>query len=149
MLSYFAEHLWQVWLIVSFLCLIIELTNGDFFIFCFAVGGVGGLITSLVTDSLTAQIIVFAIVSVLSIFFIRPVMLKYFHRKDNDRKSNAEALIGRIGKVTDPIAEGGYGYVQIDGDSWKAHTTDGHSINVGQKVEVLKMDSIILTVKEI
>lgn len=149
MLSYFAEHLWQVWLIVSFLCLIIELTNGDFFIFCFAVGGVGGLITSLVTDSMTAQIIVFAIVSVLSIFFIRPVMLKYFHRKDNDRKSNAEALIGRIGKVTDPIAEGGYGYVQIDGDSWKAHTTDGHSINVGQKVEVLKMDSIILTVKEI
>lgn len=149
MLSYFAEHLWQVWLIVSFLCLIIELTNGDFFIFCFAVGGVGGLMTSLVTDSLTAQIIVFAIVSVLSIFFIRPIMLKYFHRKDSDRKSNAEALIGRIGKVTDPIAEAGYGYVQIDGDSWKAHTTDGHAIAAGQKVEVLKMDSIILTVKEI
>lgn len=149
MIDYFAQHLWQVWLIVSFLCLIIELTNGDFFIFCFAVGGVGGLLTALFTDSLAAQIVVFAIVSVLSLFFVRPVMLKYFHRKDHERKSNFEALIGRVGKVTDAIPDHGYGYVQIDGDSWKAHTPDGQPIEVGARVEVLKMDSIIITVKRI
>lgn len=149
MLSYFAQNPWQVWLIVSIICLILELTNGDFFIFCFAIGGIGGLATSLFTDSLSWQIIIFAIVSVLSLFFIRPVMLRYFHKKGHERKSNAEALIGRIGKVTDAIPENGYGYVQIDGDSWKAHTPDGQSVEVGMKVKVLSMDSIIITVKRI
>ena len=149
MLSYFAQNLWQVWLIVSIICLILELTNGDFFIFCFAIGGIGGLAPSLFTDSLSWQIIIFAIVSVLSLFFIRPVMLRYFHKKGHERKSNAEALIGRIGKVTDAIPENGYGYVQIDGDSWKAHTPDGQSVEVGMKVKVLNMDSIIITVKRI
>lgn len=149
MLSYFAQNLWQVWLIVSIICLILELTNGDFFIFCFAIGGIGGLAISLFTDSLSWQIIIFAIVSVLSLFFIRPVMLRYFHKKGHERKSNAEALIGRIGKVTDAIPENGYGYVQIDGDSWKAHTPDGQSVEVGMKVKVLNMDSIIITVKRI
>ena len=149
MLSYFAQNLWQVWLLVSIICLILELTNGDFFIFCFAIGGIGGLAISLFTDSLSWQIIIFAIVSVLSLFFIRPVMLRYFHKKGHERKSNAEALIGRIGKVTDAIPENGYGYVQIDGDSWKAHTPDGQSVEVGMKVKVLNMDSIIITVKRI
>lgn len=147
MIQYFAEHLWQVWLIVSFLCLILELTNGDFFIFCFAVGGIGGLLTSLVTDSLMIQVIVFAIISLLSIFFVRPVILTYFHKAG--RKSNADALIGRIGKVTDAIPQGGFGYVQIDGDSWRSHTTDGGPIDKGAKVKVVSMDSIILTVKKI
>ena len=76
-------------------------------------------------------------------------MLRYFHKKGHERKSNAEALIGRIGKVTDAIPENGYGYVQIDGDSWKAHTPDGQSVEVGMKVKVLNMDSIIITVKRI
>lgn len=147
MISYFAEHMWQVWLIVSILCLILELTNGDFFIFCFAVGGVAGVITSLVTDSIAAQVIVFAIVSLLSIFFVRPVILTYFHKPG--RKSNAEALIGKSGRVTDAIPANGYGYVQIDGDSWKAHTADGTPIEAGARVEVLSMDSIIITVKRI
>lgn len=149
MINYFAEHIWQVWLIVSIICLILELTNGDFFIFCFAIGGVGGLITSVFTDSISAQVVVFAVISVLSIFFVRPVMLRYFHKRGHERKSNAEALIGRIGKVTDAIPKNGYGYVQIDGDSWKAHTPDGSAVEPGTKVEVLKMDSIIITVKRI
>ncbi|GJG35701.1 NfeD family protein [Prevotella lacticifex] len=149
MLSYFADNMWQAWLIVSIVCLILELTNGDFFIFCFAVGGLGGMITSWIIDSTMWQVIIFAAVSVLSLFFVRPVMLKYFHKKDHDRKSNYEALIGRVGTVTDAIPADGYGYVKIDGDSWKAHTDNGQQAAVGEKVEVLEMNSIILTVKKI
>lgn len=145
MIDYFAQNLWQAWLAVSLICLILELTNGDFFIFCFAIGGLGGFVASLITGSFTAQVIVFAIVSLLSIFFVRPVILKYFHKPG--RKSNAEALIGRVGTVIDSIPENGYGYVKIDGDNWKAHTADGSAIEKDARVKVEKMDSIILTVK--
>lgn len=147
MITYFLEHLWQVWLIVSILCLILELTNGDFFIFCFAIGGIGGLITSLITDSIAAQVIVFAVISIICIFFVRPTIVKYFHK--SGRRSNFEALIGRHGRVTDAIPQDGYGYVQIDGDSWRSHTKDGQPIEKGAEVEVLSMNSIILTVKRI
>lgn len=145
MIQYFTEHLWQLWLIVSFICLILELTNGDFFIFCFAVGGIGGLAASLFTDTLWIQVVVFAIVSLLSIFFVRPVILKYFHKPG--RKSNADALIGRTGKVEEAIPGNGFGYVRIDGDSWKAKTSDGEPLAAGTDVRVIKMESIIVTVE--
>ena len=146
MLSYFADNMWQAWLIVSIVCLILELTNGDFFIFCFAVGGLGGMITSWIIDSTMWQVIIFAAVSVLSLFFVRPVMLKYFHKKDSDRPSNADALMGRTGTVSQTIVAGDHGRVKIDGDDWKAVSTATTDIPVGTKVKVVGRDSIILTV---
>ena len=79
MIDYFAQNLWLAWLLISLLCLLLELTNGDFFIVCFAVGGLFASISSVFTDSLTIQIIVFAITTLLSIFFLRPVALRWFH----------------------------------------------------------------------
>ncbi len=67
MIDYFAQNLWLAWLLISLLCLLLELTNGDFFIVCFAVGGLFASISSVFTDSLTIQIIVFAITTLLSI----------------------------------------------------------------------------------
>lgn len=147
MIQYFAEHLWQLWLIISFICLILELTNGDFFIFCFAVGGIGGLAASLLSDTFWVQVVAFAAISLLSIFFVRPVILKYFHKPG--RKSNAEALIGRTGKVEETIPANGYGYVKIDGDSWKAKSKDGSPLDRGTNVIVIGMESIIITVEKV
>ncbi|MFR4080138.1 MAG: NfeD family protein [Prevotella sp.] len=148
MIDYFAQNLWLAWLLISLLCLLLELTNGDFFIVCFAVGGLFASISSVFTDSLTIQIIVFAITTLLSIFFLRPVALRWFHKGEDRRVSNVDALIGRIGRVTEPIETNGYGRVQIDGDSWKAKTRDGHPVENGMKARVLSIDSIIITVEE-
>ena len=63
-------------------------------------------------------------------------------------QSNVDALIGRIGRVTEAIEANGYGRVQIDGDSWKAKTRDGHPVENGMKARVLSIDSIIITVEE-
>ena len=148
MIDYFAQNLWLAWLLISLLCLLLELTNGDFFIVCFAVGGLFASISSVFTDSLTIQIIVFAITTLLSIFFLRPVALRWFHKGEDRRISNVDALIGRIGRVTEAIEANGYGRVQIDGDSWKAKTRDGHPVENGMKARVLSIDSIIITVEE-
>ena len=32
MIEYLAQHLWQMWAVVAVICLILELTAGDFFI---------------------------------------------------------------------------------------------------------------------
>ena len=44
MIEYFLENMWQVWAIVAVLCLILELSSGDFFIICFSIGAVFGVI---------------------------------------------------------------------------------------------------------
>ena len=103
MIQYFFENLWLAWLLVGLLCLVLELTNGDFFIICFAIGGVVAAIVSTFSDSYALQVIVFAVVSALSIFFVRPFALKYLNKNKDIRLSNADAIIGRTGKVTEPI----------------------------------------------
>ena len=141
--------MWQAWALVALICLILELTNGDFFIMCFAIGGVCAAIASAFTDSLTVQILVFVVFALLSLVFVRPKALKYLHKGEDKRLSNADALIGREGKVSEDIPADGYGRVLIDGDDWKACSIDNAPIEKGTKVRVVKMESIIITVEKL
>lgn len=147
MVEYFSQNLWQVWAIIAVVCLILELFSGDFFILCFAIGAVVSLLAALCGVGLTWQIVLFAVASVLSVMFVRPMALKYFHRNDTDRASNADALLGRDGRVSQKIVQGGYGRVAIDGDDWKAVSADGSAIDKDTVVRVVDRESIILTVK--
>ena len=149
MIPYFSENLWLVWLLVSLLCLVLELTNGDFFIMCFVIGGVFAAAVSAFSDSFMLQVIVFAVVSMLSVFFIRPIVLKYLHINKEQRLSNADAIIGRIGNVTESIVANGHGRVKIDGDSWKAVAVNNLSIEEGTRVRIVALDSIIVTVERV
>lgn len=146
MIDYFIQHLWQAWVLVSLACLILELTNGDLYILCFSIGALCAMVASLITDSIVAQIVVFAVCSLLSIIFVRPVALKWLHRGEDNRVSNADAIIGREGRVSEAIPAGGFGRVAIDGDDWKAQSADSQPIAAGEKVRVVSIDSIIITV---
>ena len=147
MIEYFSTHLWQLWAIVSILCLILELSSGDFFIMCFSIGAFVSLIAALCGMSFTAQIIVFAIASALCLWLVRPLALKYLHRSKEERLSNADALISRVGRVRQRIEANGYARVAIDGDDWKAVGEGGVAIPINTRVRVTALDSIIVTVK--
>ena len=147
MIDYFANHLWQLWTLVAFACLILELTNGDFFIMCFAIGGACTAILAAFGVGFYWQLGVFALFSVLCLFFVRPTALRYLHKNEDRRVSNADALIGREGRVVEPIEADGYGRVAIDGDVWKALSEDGSAVAEGTKVKVVSRESTIITVK--
>jgi membrane protein implicated in regulation of membrane protease activity len=148
MMQYLSENLWILWLIVAVACLILELISGGFFIICFAIGGTATAIAALLGANVYWQLFIFAVVSLLTIFGVRPFALKYLHRNDDSsRPSNADAIIGRLGFVSQNIEAGGFGRVAIDGDDWKAVSDNGQTIEKGEKVEVIGRDSIIITVK--
>ena len=91
-------NLWLFWAIAAVLCLIAELLTGGFFILCFAIGAaVAALLSPFV--GFNVQLAVFAAVSVLCIFFVRPFALRYLHRDDDHRVSNADAILGKVGMV--------------------------------------------------
>jgi len=149
MIEYFTSNLWLLWVIISIVCLILELSSGDFFILCFAIGAAVAAILAGCGLSLTWQIILFAVVSALSLLLVRPALIKKLHKPHRERLSNAEAMIGREGRVSEPIEAGGYGRVAIDGDDWKAVGVEGMAIAQGSRVRVVKMDSIIVTVEPV
>ena len=145
MLTYFYTNLWLLWLIVSFVCLIVELSSGDFYFVCFALGALISIIFAAFDAPFIAQLLAWVISSVLCLVFVRPSLVRRLHNKA-ERKSNADALIGRQAKVTEVIPADGYGYVQIDGDLWRAVSADNAEITVGTIVKVIERNSIILTV---
>lgn len=150
MIDYLTSNLWLFWTIIGVVCLIFELSSGTFYILCFAIGAVFSLISSLVgITSFGLQVLIFSVFSALSIFFVRPFALKYLHKGEDKRLSNADAIIGRVGTVSQDIVADGFGRVQIDGDDWKAVSIDGLPIALGEKVEIVKLDSIIVTVKTV
>ena len=146
MIDYLSQHLWQFWAVVAVVCLILELTAGDFFIMCFSIGAAFACGAAAVGLGFYAQLVFFAIFTLVSLFFVRPVALRYFHRHDEGRVSNADALIGRHGKVVETIKAGGYGRVQIDGDIWKAEAEGALDIPEGTTVTVVNRASTIITV---
>lgn len=145
MIEYFLQNMWQVWAVIAIICLILELSSGDFFIICFSIGAVFAIISAVLSLSIYWQIFIFAIFSLLSVLFIRPVALRWLHKNDPNKPSNADALLGRTGRVTEAISAGGYGYVQIDGDLWKAFSQA--DIAVGTTVRVVGRESTIITVE--
>lgn len=148
MAQYITTNLWAIWIIVTMLCLIIELSSGDFFLTCFAIGALCSVISSFIGFPFWLQLLVFVVCSVLCILSIRPSLLRKLHNR-NECLCNADALIGRQGKVIESIVPGEYGYVKIDGDEWKAQSADGSPINVGNIVRVISRESIIITVERI
>ena len=146
MIDYFAANMWQVWAVVAVVGLILELSSGDFFIICFAIGAVGAALVSPFAG-VYVQLVVFAVVTLLSIFLVRPVALRWLHRGEKPRVSNADALLGQTGVVSETIGSGGSGRVTIGGDNWKAVAAGPDEIPQGTRVRVVGRESIVITVE--
>lgn len=141
---------WQIWLLVAAVFVVIEIFTSGFAVACFSVGCVLASILAACNLSLTWQIVAFAAGTFLAFVFIRPFVMKYIDKKtnDNDVRTNMDNIVGKTAVVTERIEEGGYGRVKIDGDDWKACTDDGSTAETGEKVTVISYESIILTVKK-
>ncbi len=148
MIEYLSANMWQVWAVVAILGLVLELSSGDFFIICFAIGAVGAAIVSPFAG-FYVQLAVFAIITALSIFQVRPFALRYLHRKESNRPSNADAVVGQHGHVSETIPAGGYGRVALPGDDWRAVSADGSELPVGTPVQVVRRESIVVTVEKL
>jgi len=136
------------WLIAAIVLVIVEICTAGFGALCFALGAAFSALVSGLGGSLTWQILAFVVVSLLTFIFLRPIVVRFLDKKSKDVKTNAEAIIGRKGIVSERIdASQHTGRVAIDGDDWKAVSEDGSVIEKGTDVEIIKLDSIIVTVK--
>ena len=149
MIDYLAQHLWQTWAVVAVACLILELTAGDFFIICFSIGAAFAAVTAALGGGIYLQLVAFAVFTLISLFWVRPFAKRYLQKGGDSRVSNADALMGRQGRVVEAIKANGSGRVQIDGDIWKAVTNEDVDIPTGANVRVVGRESTIITVESL
>lgn len=147
MVDYLLQNMWQLWAVVAVVCLILELMAGDFFIICFSIGAVFATLMAAMGGGIWFQLGTFAVFTLVSLFWVRPFAQRYLHKGEDSRVSNADALLGRQGRVVETIKVGGYGRVQIDGDIWKALTLGEDDIPEGSNVIVVDRASTIITVE--
>jgi len=108
-----------IWLAVAVAFLILEVTTPAFLFACFAVGGAAAAAAVLFTDTLMIQLAVFAAVSLILIPLTRPLARRI--TKESPQKSNADAMVDRIGIVTRTIdPDKDVGQVRVDGQIWQA-----------------------------
>ena len=142
-------EIYHYWLIAAFVLVIIEICTAGFGSICFAIGAGVSALVAYFGGNYIWQLIVFAIVSILTFIFLRPVFLRFLDRRTKDVKTNVDALIGRKAVVSETIDHAAHtGRVAVDGDDWKAIAEDDVVIEKGEEVTIIGRESVIVTVKK-
>lgn len=140
---------WHWWMYIAVLFFIIEVFTPGFIVACLGLGSLVAAITAYMGYNMDAQFISFSVSTLISLFLIRPLLYKKGEKQDKI-KTNTEALIGRVGSVSETIVNSSKsGRVLIDGDQWKALSHNNQIIELNAQVEVISIDSTIITVKKI
>lgn len=133
----------MVWFALVFVFLIIEALTTNLVTIWFAFGSICAFITSYFTDNIIIQLIVFTLVSLISLLLTKPMIEKYLKIKKEN--INFDRIIGKIGIVTKDITKNENGRVKIDGKDWMAKSKE--EIKKGKEVEILEIDGVKLIVK--
>jgi membrane protein implicated in regulation of membrane protease activity len=143
------QYVWIVWLILIFVCVIIELLTLEFTFLMLAFGSVAGLGANLLGWEWWVQILVAAAVSVLLLLTIRPVLLRYMRRGEDPTPSNVAALQGMSGRVVSPTSDTA-GLVKLaNGETWTARIapeSDQRIVDTGATVRVVLVDGATVVI---
>ncbi len=141
-------EIWHIWLLAAIFLFMIEIFMTSFVAVCIGIGALATGIGAYMGLDVIQQLLLFAVFTILILFFIRPFAKKFIFGAKEFVTGNADALLGKKATVVENIVENKLlGRVEIDGDNWKAVSFDGKPIFKGQIVTIVSYDSIILTVK--
>lgn len=135
------------WLVFLIIAIVAELISLGLTTIWFAGGALVAIFAALLHAPIWLQVILFFAVSLLLLFFTRPIAVKYFNK---DRvKTNAESIVGRQAIVTGEIDNlQGIGQVTVGGQEWSARSCDDKMrIAVGSVVNVVAINGVKLIVR--
>ena len=135
----------SVWLIIFVALVVFELATINLVSIWFAVGALASFTVSLFLEDPTVQIGTFVVVSFISLVCTKSIVRKI--RKGEPVRTNLDRVIGQIGIVTEEISKLNPGEVKVDGKRWTA--ISNKKISVGSKVEILSIEGVKLSVKEV
>ncbi|MEV7662474.1 NfeD family protein [Paenarthrobacter sp. NPDC089316] len=138
MFEWLGENWWALWLTVFLAFAVVEMLTLDLFFIMLGGGALAGLVADFAGADFWLQIVIFSVVSLLMIVFVRPVALNHLRKGPAEQLSNIDRLIGQPALVIEAVSSTS-GLVKIGGDVWSARSAGG-VIDAGSTVQVTKID---------
>ncbi|WP_167202188.1 NfeD family protein [Actinomyces respiraculi] len=144
---------WLWWLGGALVLAVVETLSADLTFIMIAGGALGGAAAAGLGASLTVQVIVFCVVSVLLLFLVRPWAKAQLARRTPHMLTNVEAKIGREATALTAVDIHG-GRVLLAGEEWSARLADPQAdhpappvIPAGAHVRVISVDGAVAVVR--
>lgn len=135
------------WLVLLIVAIVVEVLTMGLTSIWFAGGALAAILAAILHAPVWLQVVLFFLVSLLLLFFTRPIAVKYFNK---DRvKTNVESMVGRQAVVISEIDNiQGIGQVTLSGQEWSARSVDDRvRIPAGSIVNVVSISGVKLIVK--
>jgi membrane protein implicated in regulation of membrane protease activity len=140
------DHMALIWIAIMIVFAVIEGFTLGLFTIWFAVGAAVATLVALLGGSPLIQVVVFFAVSLILLFFTRPILVKKL--KVGREKNNIELIEGKIALVTEAIEPFKSGLVKVDGVVWTAvGEAPGFAVDKGAEVEIIRIEGVKLIVR--
>ena len=135
------------WLVLAVALALLELFTVQLVSIWFTVGAAAACVTSLLTDNIVIQVLVFAVVTAIALAVTRPFVKKM--KQKGSEATNADRYIGKTGIVLSEIDnDHAKGMVKVDNEKWTARSVSGAIIPQGASVTVTAIEGVKLMVEE-
>ena len=148
------NYLWIFWTVLGAILIIAEIFTTGFVLLWFGIGALAAALAAFIgVSSITAQFLIFAIVSIALTAASRTIFVNYFSREKagGDLKSGVEALPGKIGTVVSSSRGALHeGAVKVYGSTWTAFPIEGEEpLEAGDRVVVERIQGASIYVRRV
>ena len=140
---------WWIWILVGLALLALEVAfAGGIIMLFFGVSAliVGGLVALGVGGPLWVQALLFAVLSLVSLFTLRGPILRRMHPTGGSSE-RIDSIAGELAIVVDDIAPMAEGQVELRGSPWTAENIGDNTLTAGEKCTVDRVDGLKLYVR--
>src|SRR4051812_37685022 len=137
-----------LWIVLAVALAIGEAFTVTFLVIMFSVGALAAAGVAALGAPLLLQVLVFAVVSGLSVAALRPIIVKHARTalESGDTPFGIEAIEGTHATVLEEV-DGQHGMIKIDGELWQARSFDGDEKYLpGERVRVVKVQGATVIV---
>ena len=137
--------MWQLLVILGLIFLVLEMFTPMLFFLNFAIASFITAIASFIITDINILMLIFVVLSLLLLWFLRPLLVKSKNQK-NSKTGMENKYIGQTAKVIEEVTSDS-GVISIYDERWNAHSINNEIIPIGSIVEIVKHESLIMSVK--
>jgi len=127
---------WHLWVLGAFFVIILEMLTSGFVLGCLAVGCFGAALVDLLgAHSLQPQVWVCAVVTFLSFFLLRPLVMRTMVHSDD--ATNTDFLVGHETTIVEVDPSDQVALAKVNGELWRIQSQNAHTLRVGETVRVV------------
>lgn len=134
---------WWHWLVLGLILIGLEMAaSGGFYVIFFGIAAlaIGGLHLMDAAGPLWLQLLLFSLLSILSLLFFRSPLMRWL-QLDAPGK-DVDSLVGETAIPLEDIAPGGVGRAELRGSVWSARNSGDGVLTRGQRCTVVRVDRL-------